>query len=95
MINCEEDVLKNISSEMMSKAEDILKNINKINYDIENLSKVWTGNDAAKYLQAMREKNIPELKKIYNLLKDYANYLQKVSNTYTSLDEIYGSKSIG
>ncbi len=87
--------MQKIADEILSSVNNFSNCIKNINNIVEDISQAWVGIDATKYVKAFKEKNIPELNHLSEILNDYGNYLKQISTIYECFDEIYSSKNIG
>lgn len=86
--------VKKTADQMISCLNDFENDISSLHNIITNMENVWTGDDAIFFFNTMKEKNLPELKRLYTVLLNYSNFLQKIPNVYETLDEVYTSKGI-
>lgn len=79
---------------IMEKASDLESEIRTMLVVIDNISSIWSGDDANKYITIMKEKYIPGMLKLKEILVDYGLYLKTASQTYNVLDDNFSSKKI-
>lgn len=79
---------------LISYTNSFEDDIKKITAIIENINLAWEGNESLKYVNVMKEKYIAGLQELKDVLEDYGTYLKKVSDSYSSVDEVYSSKKI-
>ena len=82
------------SQKMLESAKTIEAEIKKILRTIDDIGSVWSGPDAEKYIEVMKEKYIVGLQNLNNVVQEYANYLNSVSSVYDLFDGIHSSKHI-
>lgn len=86
--------ISNYGSQIVDYSSEFKDEIRKISALIESINTVWDGADALKYINVMKEKYIIGLEEIKNVLDEYGNYLKKVPETYSAIDEVFSSKNI-
>jgi len=87
-------IVNKTTDQMISCLNDFDNNIKTLSNILANMETAWSGDDATYFFNTMKEKNIPELKRLHDVLFDYSNFLQKIPGTYQILDEVYTSKGI-
>lgn len=86
--------ITNYGSQIIDYSSEFQDEIKKFSALIESINTVWDGADALKYINTMKEKYIVGLEEMKNVLDEYGNYLKKVPETYSSVDEVFSSKNI-
>ena len=86
--------IKNYGSQIVDYSSDFKDEVKKFSALIETINTVWDGADALKYINTMKEKYIIGLEEIKSVLDEYGNYLKKVPETYSAVDEVFSSKII-
>jgi len=88
-------------SSVSNYAEQFVECSNKLDFEIKRLNSIidsinnaWEGADASMYVNAMKTKYELEINQLKAILDSYSQYLKKVPDAYTSLDESFSSKSI-
>lgn len=92
MIKCS-DVI-NYGERINNYSSELQDNINRFNMLIESINDIWSGADALKYINLMQTKYSVGLQDIKSILDEYGEYLKKVADAYSALDETYSSKVI-
>lgn len=87
------DIL-NYGNQIIDYSSEFKDEINKFNALIESINSIWNGSDALKYINVMKEKYIVGLEEMKTVLDDYGNYLNKITETYSSVDEVFSTKNI-
>lgn len=95
VINVNGDQIKNAGRFIKEKSNELTTKINEINDCLDKLNIVWKGNSSSSYILSMREKYIASLKELRDRISDCGEYLTKVPDTYSALDEAYANKNIG
>lgn len=93
-ITVKEYEIKNLGSNMLNYADEFYEEIKKFTSLIDSISTAWSGADATKYINTMKEKYVPKMEELQKVLKEYGTYLKNVSSVYTILDEVFASKKI-
>lgn len=86
--------ITNYGSQIVDYSSEFKDEIKKFSALIESINTVWDGADALKYINTMKEKYIVGLEEIKSVLDEYGNYLKKVPETYSAVDEVFSSKNI-
>lgn len=86
--------ITNYGNQIVDYSSEFKAEIKKFNALIESINTVWDGADALKYINVMKEKYIIGLEEIKSVLDEYGNYLKKVPETYSVVDEVFSSKNI-
>ena len=84
----------NYGNQIVEYSSEFNDQIRKLNALIESINTAWEGADALKYINVMKEKYIVGLDEMKDVLEDYGNYLRKVPDTYSAIDEVFSSKTI-
>lgn len=84
----------NYGSQIVDYSSEFKDEIKKFSALIESINTVWDGADALKYINTMKEKYIVGLEEMKSVLDEYGNYLKKVPETYSAVDEVFSSKNI-
>jgi len=87
------DIL-NYGNQIINYSNEFKDEINKFNALIDSINTIWEGSDALKYIKEMKEKYIVGLEEMKNVLDEYGDYLTKVTETYSSVDEVFSTKNI-
>ena len=87
--------LKSLASEMSNYSEELGEEIKKIRNIVENIEVSWQGPDAAKYINALKERYILGLEELKEIINEYTVYLNNLPEAYELLDNVYSSKHIG
>lgn len=87
--------INKLSNELLNSIKDLETNIQALTNYINIIKQFWSGVDSNTYITTMKEKNIKELIKVKDILLEYEKFLMTTPKIYQSLDEAYGSKSIG
>jgi len=87
------DIL-NYGNQIINYSNEFKDEINKFNALIDSINTIWEGSDALKYINVMKEKYIVGLEEMKNVLDEYGDYLTKVTETYSSVDEVFSTKNI-
>ena len=80
------DELEKVGGEILalsSELEDVVSELTQIG---EILELNWTGIDATKYLQTLREQYLTGLKNLKELFDENGNYLLTISKIYETFD---------
>lgn len=85
---------KNLGTKLKSCGTDLGKDIKEYQAEVDSIPNSWTGGDAAKYMSTINSKFIPALNNLKDAIDSYANYLEKVPNTYDGLDNSFSSRNI-
>lgn len=93
-IYMDSDATKKTAEEMISYLSALNDNIKSLDNILDNMKTAWSGSDATEFFNVMKEKNIPELKKLYEVLLSYSYFLQKTPNIYQILDEVFTNKKM-
>ena len=83
-----------LADEMLLVLEQFQNNIKALNNVIDKISIDWQGNDATKFVDTMKNKNIVELEKLHEKLREYILFLRKVPTAYQLLDEAFVARGI-
>lgn len=86
--------ITNYGNQIIDYSNEFKDEIKKFSALIESINTAWDGADALKYINIMKEKYIVGLEEMKNVLDEYGNYLKKIPETYSALDEVFSSKSI-
>lgn len=86
--------ITNYGNQIIDYSNEFKLEIKKFSALIESINTVWDGADALKYINTMKEKYITGLEEIKSILDEYGNYLKKVPETYSTVDEVFSSKNI-
>lgn len=86
--------IKNYGNQIIDYSSDFKDEIKKFSALIETINTIWDGADALKYINVMKEKYILGLEEIQNVLDEYGNYLKKIPEAYSAVDEAFSSKNI-
>lgn len=86
--------ITNYGNQIVDYSSEFKAEIKKFNALIESINTAWDGADALKYINVMKEKYIIGLEEIKSVLDEYGNYLKKVPETYSVVDEVFSSKNI-
>ena len=86
--------VKNRGNEMIGYLDDFNTEIKKFETAINMINTMWNGADALKYINEMRDKYIVGLNEMKSVLEEYGKYLQKVPDTYSTIDETFTTKTI-
>ncbi len=86
--------ITNYGSQIVDYSSEFKDEIKKFSALIESINIAWDGADALKYINTMKEKYIVGLEEIKSVLDEYGNYLKKVPETYSAVDEVFSSKNI-
>ena len=95
MIIVNGDQIANSGKFIKDKANELNTKINEINDCLDKISIAWQGSKSTQYLNNMRSKYVVALKELKERLNDCGEYLTRVPDTYSTLDETYGHKNIG
>lgn len=79
---------------ILEECEDLEKISNRFLAVIDNINTAWTGADALKYVNNLKEKYVTELNNLTDVVKEYGNYMKNVPEAYDILDEIFESETI-
>lgn len=88
------DDVKKYAEEFMTHRATFLHYVYLFSNLIDQLEKLWDGEDAKKYIASMRNDDLVELKRIGDILNRYGTYLKSVPEIYQLCDEIYSGKAI-
>lgn len=86
--------ITNYGNQIVDYSSEFKDEITKFSALIESINIAWDGADALKYINVMKEKYVVCLEEIKSVLDEYGNYLKKVPETYSAIDEVFSSKSI-
>ena len=86
--------ITNYGNQIIDYSNEFKDEIKKFSALIESINTAWDGADALKYINIMKEKYIVGLEEMKSVLDEYGNYLKKIPEAYSALDEIFSSKSI-
>ena len=86
--------IANYGNQIVDYSSEFKDEITKFSALIESINIAWDGADALKYINVMKEKYVVGLEEIKSVLDEYGNYLKKVPETYSAIDEVFSSKSI-
>ena len=91
-INVDSEEIKALASQLHDCSFSLETEIKNITNIISNISTVWTGNDATKYVNIMQEKYVLGLEELKNIIDEYAVYLNNIPEAYEILDNVYSNK---
>ena len=83
-----------IGNSILRDIEELNDYIKQLNNMIDNINEAWESDVAMEYVNIMREKNIPKLQELCEVLEKYGQFLQKAPQAYEILDEIFYSKTM-
>ncbi|MBR2712816.1 MAG: hypothetical protein IKE73_03815 [Bacilli bacterium] len=86
--------ITNISTSYKAILESLKEEQININKSINELKQGWQGEKASRYINAIEDEYLVELKEAIILLNKYYTYLSKIPNVYEKLDESYLNKKI-
>lgn len=84
----------NYGNQIVDYSSELDSEIKKFSALIESINSAWDGADALKYINVMREKYIVGLEEMKSVLDEYGIYLKNVTETYSTVDEVFASKKI-
>lgn len=93
-ITVKKDEIQAISSNILDNANYLNDEIKKLNDVIEKINIAWEGADALEYIEAMRFKYVKGLEYLTDMVERYGNYLGKIPDAYTLLDESFENRKI-
>ena len=93
-IKVDSEEIKILASQLHDCSFSLETEINNITNIISNISTVWTGNDATKYVNIMQEKYILGLNELKSTIDEYITYLNNILKIYELMDKVYYSKKI-
>lgn len=86
--------VKKTGKNILSYSEEFSTCIKRFESIIDSINTVWSGADALKYINVMKEKYAFSLEELNDVIKQYGMYLEKVPVAYDTLDEVFSSKNI-
>lgn len=73
--------------------DEVEEQINKIKQNTDDFSVVWEGEDSKQYVSQLSS-FVNELLKLKNQIISYNEYLKGYLNAVSTLDSVYGNKTI-
>lgn len=86
--------IANYAKQIVEYSNEFNDEIRKFDALIDEINTIWDGADALKYINVMKEKYIIGLEEMKKIIDEYGEYLKKIPDLYSSVDEIFSSKSI-
>ena len=86
--------IQNIKAVIAEQIDDLEDNINNLLNNVESISSVWSGTDAATFITVYKEKIINSLNQMETILQTYNEDLDIVSQSYDALDDAFSKKNI-
>lgn len=86
--------ITNYGKQIVEYSSQFNDEIKKFNALIDEINTIWDGADALKYVNVMKEKYITGLEEIKSIIDEYGEYLKKIPDLYSSVDEVFSSKNI-
>lgn len=93
-ITIKEEEIKKLGANLCNYVDEFNGEIKKFSSLIDSINTAWSGNDATKYINTMKEKYVPQMEELQKILQQYGDYLKNVSSAYTILDDVFASKRI-
>ncbi len=86
--------VSNYGRQLLDFCDELEEQNKKIDTLINEINLIWDGLDALEYIKKMRDECCVFLGKTQKATVDFGNYLAKIPDVYSTLDEVFSSKNI-
>lgn len=93
-VSIDKNSINRKSKIILNECEDLYKLNNRFISVIDNINTAWSGADALKYINTLKEKYVTELNNLTDVVNEYGIYMKNVPEAYDILDEIFESETI-
>lgn len=93
-ISITKDQVKKFGNEIIECSDIFSQDIKKFSSIIDSINTIWSGNEALKYVNMMKEKYLPVMNSISSDVKKYGQYLKDIPEAYQILEDTFSSKKI-
>lgn len=93
-VSIDKSAVRRKSQTILDECEDLVKLSKRFLNVIDSINTAWSGADALKYVNNLKEKYVTELNNLTDVVKEYGNYMKNVPEAYDILDEIFESETI-
>lgn len=93
-ISIRKEETRKLGDKIIEDSVQFGEDIKKFSNIIDSINTVWDGADALKYINMMREKYLPDMNELKDLLEEYGNYLKNAPEAYSIVEEIFSERKI-
>jgi hypothetical protein len=81
-------------SKIMATSDDFKNDVKELLSIVETINKAWQDDQSLTHINTLRDKYIVNLFNLGFAMEKYGEYLNKVPQAYTMLDESFASRNI-
>ncbi len=86
-IKADSEKMKLIGDNIIDASVEFEIKAKELESEIDKILDAWQGVDAERYISLLKDNYVVNLASLAHTIKDYGEYIQKVSNIYTLLEQ--------